>query len=121
MKVVALHVRDHLLEVRKSFLVYRERSIILLIVDVQIDYVGRNFIRSQTRRNFADSCLGLVTVARLLKTQRPQRRKRRQSGEPGVSAHHLFWIRSVKNVIVDRATLRAKRVQPTLHPSKIET
>jgi len=65
-KMLALQVGDHLLECRKSIRIYRERSIVLLIVDVKIDCIRRYFVGAEAIGYLTYPRFRIVTVARLL-------------------------------------------------------
>ncbi len=55
-------VRDHLLEMGKAFTIDGERSVALLKIDVKINDIGRNFLCSQGRGDFADAGFRVVAV-----------------------------------------------------------
>src|ERR1700747_1133336 len=102
-EVLRGELRDHSWKVRKPFAIYGERAVLLLVVNVQINNVGRDMIRSKTICDFDYSRLRCVTVPRLLKAKSPHRRKWRGSGQPSVCFHHVLRSRSVKNVVIQRS------------------
>src|ERR1700749_4978602 len=62
----------------------------------------------------------MVTKTRLLKPKRPQRRKRCWACEPGVCRQDVFCVGPIKNVVVERASLRTKGVGGWEFFSKVE-
>src|SRR5580704_9884827 len=52
---------------------------------------------------------GRVAIARLLKTERPERRERRKPGEVGVALHDFLRSRPVEEVVVERSAFGAER------------
>ncbi len=57
----------------------------------------------------------------MLKTERPQGRKRRETGQPCVGAKDLLGIRAVENIVIDWAALGAKRIEIAFDSAEIET
>src|ERR1700719_3534968 len=106
---------------RKLDLIDSERSMVVLEVDIQIDCVHGNLIRTKPIGNCLHLRLGMITKTRLLKPKRPQRWKWSWPSEPGVCGQHVLSIGSIKNVVVERAVLRAKRVRVRRFFAKIET
>src|SRR4029077_8338634 len=95
-------------EIRERFGIDGERPIPVLIVDVEIDDVGRDPVIAKTRSDFPDLRLRSVTVARLLETQRPERGERRFPGEISVGFHDLLRRGAVNEVVVERAAFGAE-------------
>src|ERR1700758_2492275 len=79
-EIFFFQVGEQLLEMRKAIRVHRKRTVLLLKIDVEIEYIRGNLVRPQTRRNFAQSRLRFVSETRLLETERPKGRQRRQPG-----------------------------------------
>src|ERR1700737_3650499 len=102
-EVLRGELRDHSGEVRKTFVIYGERAVPLLVVNIQINNVGRYVIRSKTICNFDHSRLRCVTVPRLLKPQRPERRKWHGSSQPRVCFYYALRSRSIKDVVIQRS------------------
>src|ERR1700742_2114941 len=96
---------------RKLDLVHCERPMLVLEIDVEIDRIHRNLVCTEAICYLPYSCLGIVTKTRLLEPKRPQRRKRGRPSKPSVCGQHLFRIRSIKDVIVERAAVRTKGVK----------
>ena len=104
-QMLCFQILNHLVKVRKSIRIHRERTILDLIINVQPDHVRRNMLAAQPVRNAAHFRFGIVTVARLLEPQRPQRRQRRRPCEPCPRLHHSLGRRTVKDVVVQRSAL----------------
>src|SRR5258708_30620380 len=121
MEVFAIEIRQYLLKMREAILVHGERTMSLLKINVQIEHVGGNLVGPQARGNFAHTRFGFVTEAGLLKAQRPQRRKRRQTRQPSVRLHYLFRVRPIEEVIVDRAAFGSKRISVSLAFAEVKT
>ena len=85
-----------------------EGPVLELVVDVEIEHVGGDAVGAETVGDFTYLRLGSVAVARLLESERPQRRQRRESGEIGVAFHDLLRSGAVEEVVVERATFRAE-------------
>ena len=77
LEVVRLQVLDHLRKVRKPLRVHSEWPVLLLVVDIQPDHVGRNPLATEPRRDPPHLRFWIVAVARLLIAERPERRQRR--------------------------------------------
>ena len=71
MEIFRLELRDHSRKIGESCPVHREGAILILVVDVEIDCVGRNRIGSQSVCNFQHTCLRHVAVTRLLEAEGP--------------------------------------------------
>src|SRR5712692_4549127 len=108
MEVLRGKLRDHSGKVGKTIVIYGERAVLLLEVDIQIDDVGGDMIRSQTVCDFDHSRLRRVAVTRLLIAESPERGKRRSPSQPGVRLHYLFRSGSIKNIVIQRSIHGAK-------------
>src|SRR6266852_9347208 len=62
----------------------------------------------------------MVSKTRLLKAERPQRGKGSWPSEPSVGRQDMLCVRPIKNVVVERASLRAKGVGVRGFFTKIE-
>src|SRR2546422_7997692 len=82
-KSLGAEVFDHLLESRKVLTVDGEGAIAVLIIDIQVDDVGRDLFLAERFRNLADTSFGIVAVAALLIAEGPVRRQRRAADERG--------------------------------------
>ncbi len=114
-EVLRGQVFHHLLEMRKTLAIHRERPVVLLVVDVEPDHIRRNMIRAQMLCNVAHLRLRIVAVARLLEAQRPLGRQRRMSHQPRPLPQHLLRIWPVQNVVIQRPIRRRKAPRITLH------
>src|SRR5256885_16199667 len=108
-KALRAQVSDHFLEMREALAINRERSVGLVVVDTQIDDIGRNFLFSEKIRNFANARFGVITVAALLVTQTPKRRQGRASNKRGVFFHDFLGLGSAEKIIVQLAALSVGR------------
>ena len=87
-----------------------EGPVPVLIINVEIEYVARNLVGAKAVGDLADLRFRSVTVARLLEAEGPQRRKRMGSGKVRVSFDHLLRVRTIDQVIVERAAFGAERI-----------
>ena len=62
-------VLHHPFKVGEPLAINGERTIVLLIIDVEINDIGRNLAFSELTGNFANPGLGIITVAALLISQ----------------------------------------------------
>src|SRR2546425_13358209 len=83
-------VGDHFFKIREILPVNRERSVAFLIVNIEVDRVGRNFLFAQKPGDLPDAGLGIVAVTALLVTERPERRQGRAPRERGVLLDGFF-------------------------------
>src|ERR1700686_2809318 len=58
-----------------------ERTVVLLVIDVEIDNVRRNFSLAELAGDLVHPCFGIVTVAALLVAEGGQGRKRRAANQ----------------------------------------
>ena len=62
-------VFDHLLEVRKAFAIDGKGTIAVLIINVEIDYVGRDVALAKLTGDLAHARFRIIAVATLLVSQ----------------------------------------------------
>src|SRR6266571_5296314 len=67
-------IADHLPEGRKALRIHGEWAILLLVINIEVKHVGRNFAPAELAGDFAYPLLREVAIARLLKTKSEQRR-----------------------------------------------
>src|ERR1700733_11638673 len=103
MKMLLVKIGNQPGKVGERLRIYGEWSIFVLIVDVEVDDVGRNFIGAKAISNPTQLRLRSVAVTRLLESERPQRRQRRCSGEVGIAFDDLFGRWPVEKVVVEWA------------------
>src|ERR1700684_4222399 len=108
MKVLLAQIGNESGKVGKSSGIDRERTIPVLIVDVEINDVGGNPVGAEAIGDLLDLRFRSVAVARLLEAKRPQRRKRRRSGEVGIAFDYLFRRRAIEKIVVERAAFGAE-------------
>src|ERR1035438_2199298 len=108
MEMFLPQIRDESWEVGKSLGIDGERPILELVVDVEVKHVRGNPVGTQTVGDLAYLRFRSVAVPRLLEAQRPQRRKRRHSGEICVAFHNLLRRWAIEHVVVERAALGAE-------------
>ena len=89
MESVLVQLREHLLRLRKGLWRPGEDAIAVHVVDIEIDHVGRDLLLAERACDLADLVLRHVRIARLLITERPQRRQCGAPGQLGVGAQHL--------------------------------
>ncbi len=108
-KTLSAKIGDHLFESGEVLAVDGERGVALLIVDVEIDDVGRDFLVAKGFDNLTRAGLGVIAVAALLITKGPERRQRRTPGQGRVFFDDSFRLRTRNEVIVQLTAFRAKR------------
>src|SRR6187402_195437 len=96
MEVVLRKLLHHLTEARVVLVVDHKGAVLFLEVDVQVERVTRNFVGTETLRDLHQLRRRIVTVARLLEAERPERRKRCRASQPGVGAYDLLWLRTIE-------------------------
>ena len=101
-------VGDHLLEVREIFAIDGERRVALLVVDVEIDHVGGNFLFAKEAHDFTGARFGIVAVAALLVAEAPERRQRRAADERGVFRDDFLRIGAGEEIVVQLAAFGAE-------------
>ena len=89
-ETLGAEVGDHLLEVREIFAIDGKRRIALLVVDVEIDHVGRNFLFAKEAHDFTGARFGVVAVAALLVTEAPERGREARPTSAVYSAMTFF-------------------------------
>src|SRR5260370_42438427 len=80
---------DHAWKIGKAILIYGEWTILLLVIDVQVDDVGGDVGRAQTICGFKHARLRREAVAGLLKPPTPQGRKSHCARKPPISPDDL--------------------------------
>ena len=110
MKMLFAQIGNQARKIRESFGIDGEGAILVLVVDVEVDHVGRNSVGAKTVGDFSNLRFGRVAVTRLLETESPQRRQRRRSGEIGVGLDNLFGRGAVEKVIVERSAFGAEGI-----------
>src|SRR5271167_2705474 len=95
-------------EVGESFAIDGEGAILELVVDVEVEDIGRYRVGAKTLGNLPHLRFRSVAVARLLEAKSPQRRQRGRSGEIGIALYHLFRRWAIEHVVVKRATFGAE-------------
>src|SRR5262245_46859576 len=88
-----------------------ERLVVVLVMNVEPENVGGNFFGAKIIRQFSHALLGKVAVAALIVAQCPARRQRRATGERGVTFDDRLWLRTVDEIIIRIAAVRAERQQ----------
>ncbi len=82
--------------------------IALLVVDVEIDYVGGNFLFAKEAHDFTGAGFGVVAVAALLVAEAPERGERRAADQRGVFRDDFLRIGTGEEIIVQLATFGAE-------------
>ncbi len=121
MKSLRAEVADHFFKRGKLRAVYRERLVFVLIINVQINSVGGNLFVAKGFFDFVDAFFRLVTVARLLEAQRPQRRQFRAAHQRGKVLHDFGRRRPGEKVIVDFAAFGTKRIEIVAFLAEVES
>src|SRR5215813_8081225 len=105
---------------RKVLPIDRERRVPLLIINVEIDRIGRNLVFAQAFNNLIRSLFRIIGVPALLVAQRPEWRKRRSACQRSVVLNDFLWRRSGKVVVVELAAVGTERIVVTRLLSKIK-
>ena len=101
-------VGDHFFKSGEILPVDRKRGVAFLIVNIEVDGVGRNFLFAQEPCDLPHAGFGIVAVAALLVTEGPERRQRRAPRERGVLLDDFFRLRPCKEIIIQFSTFRAE-------------
>ena len=88
-----------------------EWLVVVLIMNVQPDDIGGDFLQAERVRNPAHLRLGIIAVTTLIKAERPPRRQWHSPGQGGVTFDDFFRIGPVDEIIIQIAAFRAKRQQ----------
>src|SRR5258708_2774117 len=104
-------VLHHAFEIGEPLPIDRERTIVLLVVNVQINYIGGNFTLAKLGSDLAHLRLWIIAVPALLVSQRKQRRERHSTDKLAELLHYLLGSRSVKKIVVQLPALRAERIR----------
>ena len=96
----AFQIDDHLLERWEALAINGERTVILLVIDIQIDHVSGNLALAEFARDLPHPRFGIVAVAALLISEGKQRRQRRAPDQLREILNHALGIGPVKEVIV---------------------
>ena len=97
-----------------------ERLVIVLIMNVQPDDIGGDFLLAKRVGQQAHPRFGIVTVTTLIEAERPQWRQWHSSGQGGVTFDDFFRIGSVDEVIIQIAAFRAERQQVLAFAAHVE-
>src|ERR1035437_2931768 len=89
-EVLGPKLSNHPRKIREGCCVDREGPILFLVINVEIDRIGWDRIRSEAIGDFKDTGLRPIAITRLLESKRPERRQRRSSGKPCISFDNLF-------------------------------
>src|SRR5207302_10365442 len=101
---------DHLLEMRKALAIDRERTVLFLVIDVEINHVRGNVSFTELAGDLAHARFRIVAIAALLVAERKQRRQGRTPYQRSEIAHYALGIGTVKEVVIQLATLRAEGI-----------
>ena len=103
-------IGDHLLESSENArAIDRERSIVLLVVDVEVDDVRGDLLVAKRPRQLVYARLRVVRVTRLLEAERPDRREGRLAGQVGVAREDGLRLRTGDEVVVEVTAVGAER------------
>ena len=108
-KALGAQIRNHFLEGGKVLAIDGEGGIALLIVNVQVDDISRDFLVAKGFHNFAGARLGIIAIAALLVTERPEWGQRRSAGQGRVLLDDLFRFGTGDEVVVQLTAFSAKR------------
>src|SRR5580700_2467881 len=95
---------------RKALSIDGEGSVLLLVINVEINHVGRNLPLAKFTSHLPYPRLGVVAVAALLIAQRKQRWKWHSPRQCREIADHPFRIRPVEEVVVQFSPVGAEGV-----------
>src|SRR5947209_5384961 len=106
---------------REVFAIDGERRVAPLIIDIEIDDIGGDFLFAESSSDFADAGFRAIAVAALLVAKGPQRRQRCAANQCSKFLHDLFGLRAGEKIIVKLAAFRAKRKIVRRLFAKVET
>src|SRR5207253_10367097 len=107
-KSLFAQIADHARWVGKSLVIPRKRLVIILIVNVEPDRVGRNLPNTKILGDEAHFPFGIVAVTALVISEGPERRERHVSRERRVALDHFLRIGAVDEVVIERPSLRTE-------------
>ncbi len=119
-EVLCAEIGEQLGHVGEGLGVDGEGTVPVLKIDVEPQGIGRDVVFAEAVGDFAQARLGRVAVAALLIAERPERRQRRRSGEPGVVLDDLLWFGAVDEVVVERAAFGAEGIGEALAAAEVE-
>ena len=102
-------------------MIHGERLVLVLVVNVQVDGIGRNFFVAKSFGDFINALFRFVAVTRLLKSQSPQRRQLRATNQCREVLHDFCRCRAGEHVIIDLASFSTKRIKIVSLFPKIES
>src|ERR1700731_376384 len=107
----------HLLKMREALRIHREGPVFLLIIDIEVNHIGRDSALAEFSGDFAHLRLGIIGVPALLVAQRAQRRNRHAADQLRELLDHTLGVGSREKVIVKIAALGPERIRiMTLFP-----
>src|SRR5262249_3254715 len=111
---------NHFFEGWKFAAVYRERSVFVLVVDVEINRIDRNLFVPECFCDLIHPRFRFVAITRLLEAQRPQRREFGTAHQRSELLSDFLWRWSGKEVVVDLSAFRPERVGVLVFLAKVE-
>src|SRR5205085_617484 len=120
LETLLAEVANHAFEVRESLAVDGERGIALLVIDVEVENVGGNFVFAESARDFQDPGLRKVAVPRLLETECPERRQGHVPNQRSVGLQNFLGIGTEKKVVVQLAAFGSEGVSVAGGASEVE-
>ncbi len=107
-------------EVREGLWVYGERTILVLKIYIEPNYIRRDMVCAKTRGYLFHASTWIVGVARLLKAKCPHWRKRCGAGEPRISLNDLLRLRTIEHVVIQRTCRRTEAITVRALVAKVE-
>src|SRR6266576_5599571 len=105
-----LQVSHQLFDRGKAFAIYGEGPIVLLIVDIEIDDVGRNLAFAELSGDLFYLRLRVIAVTALLVPEREEWRQGSPSDELCKLFNYVLGVGSVEKVIVECAAVRSEGI-----------
>ncbi len=110
-KMLRAQIRNHFLRVGKTLVIPGERLVVVLVMNIQPDDVGGNFLLAERVGHQPHAGFGIIAVTALVIAQRPERRQRHPPGQCGVTLNDFFRVRAVDEIIIQIAARRAESQQ----------
>src|SRR5947207_2949076 len=119
-EAVMFKVLHHPLKVWEFIAVNGERTVVLLIVNVEVNDVSGNFSRTKFARDSPYARFRIIAVAALLVSQSEEWRQRRSPHQGGEVLDYRLRFRAIEKVVVEFTPVRTERVEIARLFSKIE-
>src|SRR5258708_7716133 len=115
-----VQIADHLIKGWELCRIDRERTVLNLIIDIEINDIDGNLLLPEGICNLPHTRLSFVTVARLLKSKSPLRWKGRPSYKVSQVHQHLLGRGAIDEVVVKITAIGAEAERIAQFGSEVE-